>query len=58
MIVPVPQLWPDGAGIDARGHLMIGGCDTVELARSYGTPLYLLDEATFRAGCRPPPLLI
>ena len=52
MIVPVPQLWPDGAGIDARGHLMIGGCDTVELARSYGTPLYLLDEATFRAGCR------
>ena len=49
MIVPAPQLWPDGADIDARGHFMIGGCDTVELARSYGTPLYLLDEATFRA---------
>ena len=52
MIVPAPQLWPDGASIDARGHLVIGGCDTVELARAYGTPLYLLDEATFRASCR------
>jgi diaminopimelate decarboxylase len=52
MSLPTPQLWPDGAGVDARGHLMIGGCDTVELARAYGTPLYLLDEATFRASCR------
>ena len=52
MIVPNPQLWPDGASIDARGHLVIGGCDTVALARSYGTPLYLLDEATFRGSCR------
>jgi diaminopimelate decarboxylase len=52
MSLVAPQLWPDGAGIDAHGHLMIGGCDTVELARAYGTPLYLLDEATFRAGCR------
>jgi len=52
MILPAPQLWPDGAGIDARGHLTVGGCDTVELARTYGTPLYLLDEATFRASCR------
>ena len=52
MILLAPQLWPDGAGIDARGRLMIGGCDTVELARAYGTPLYLLDEATFRASCR------
>jgi hypothetical protein len=41
MILPAPQLWPDGAGIDARGHLTFGGCDTVELARAYGTPLYL-----------------
>ena len=52
MILPAPQLWPDRADINARGHLSIGGCDTVELARDYGTPLYVLDEATFRAGCR------
>ncbi|MDQ2998143.1 MAG: diaminopimelate decarboxylase [Chloroflexota bacterium] len=52
MILPASHLWPDGASVDARGHLIIGGCDTVELARAYGTPLYLLDEATFRASCR------
>ena len=52
MILSAPQLWPDGASIDARGHLIIGGCDTVELARAHGTPLYLLDEATFRTSCR------
>ena len=27
--------------VDERGHLTIGGCDTVELAREYGTPLYV-----------------
>jgi diaminopimelate decarboxylase len=50
--MPHPQLWPDAAAIDQHGHLIIGGCDTVALARAYGTPLYLLDEATFRASCR------
>ena len=47
-----PHLWPDSAAIDERGHLTIGGCDVVVLAREHGTPLYLLDEATFRSGCR------
>ncbi len=51
-VIVHPQLWPDTATIDQHGHLVIGGCDTVALARAYGTPLYLLDEATFRAGCR------
>ena len=31
---------------------MIGGCDVVALAREHGTPLYLLDAATFRNACR------
>src|SRR4029079_2983956 len=52
MILQAPQLWPAGASIDMHGHLLIGGCDTVDLAHSYGTPLYVLDEATFRASCR------
>src|SRR5438093_3946931 len=47
-----PHLWPDTAAVDERGHLVVGGCDTVALAREFGTPLYLLDEATFRAACR------
>jgi diaminopimelate decarboxylase len=38
--------------INSRGHLEIGGCDTVDLAREYGTPLYVMDEATIRANCR------
>jgi diaminopimelate decarboxylase len=47
-----PHLWPDTAAVDDRGHLAIGGCDVVALAREHGTPLYLLDEATFRGSCR------
>src|SRR6266545_5697768 len=47
----VRHLWPDTATINEQDHLIVGGCDTIALAREYGTPLYLLDEATFRAGC-------
>jgi diaminopimelate decarboxylase len=28
------------------GHLVIGGCDAVELARLYGTPLHVVDETS------------
>lgn len=35
--------------INDKGHLEIGGCDTVELARRFGTPLYVMDEALIRA---------
>ncbi len=38
--------------INGNGALEIGGCDTVELAREFGTPLYLLDEDYFRETCR------
>lgn len=34
--------------INAKGHLEIGGCDAVELAKKYGTPLYVMDEAYVR----------
>lgn len=33
-------------------NLEIGGCDVVELAEKYGTPLYVLDEHTIRSICR------
>jgi diaminopimelate decarboxylase len=32
-------------------HLIIGGCDTTELAEEFGTPLYVFDEAGLRARC-------
>lgn len=38
--------------INNKGHLEIGGCDTVELKETYGTPLYIMDEALIRQRCR------
>ncbi|AEG61189.1 diaminopimelate decarboxylase [Desulforamulus ruminis] len=38
--------------VNKNGHLEIGGCDTVELAKRFGTPLYVIDEALFRQNCR------
>ena len=35
-----------------EGHLVFGGCDTVELAKEYGTPLYVVDEGYIRERCR------
>lgn len=35
--------------INADGHLVIEGVDTVTLAEKYGTPLYVLDEELIRA---------
>jgi len=45
------SLWPDTAH-RTNGRLHIGGCDLVELAQRWGTPLYVLDEATFAAVAR------
>ena len=36
---------------NAGGNLQIGGCDMVELANKYNTPLYILDEYTIRSIC-------
>lgn len=38
--------------INSSGHLEIGGCDTVDLKQTYGTPLYIMDEALIRQRCR------
>ncbi len=42
----------DNIGVNAAGHLTFAGQDTVELARQYATPLYLLDEDRIRRNCR------
>lgn len=34
--------------VDDGGHLVIGGCRAVDLARSFGTPLIVYDEALIR----------
>ena len=38
--------------VNDLGRLEIGGCDTVELAKRFGTPLYVMDEAALREACR------
>ena len=42
----------DGLNINEKGHLTIGGCDTVELAETYGTPLYVMNEEVIRQALR------
>ena len=52
---PLPQLEgiaPDTATVGRGGHLLVGGCDVVDVALRYGTPVYLYDEATIRARAR------
>lgn len=46
------SLKPITTKINDAGNLEIGGCDLVKLAEKYGTPLYVLDEATIRKICR------
>jgi len=43
---------PITATVNARNHLEIGGCDCLDLAQEFGTPLYIFDEATLRNRCR------
>ncbi|MDD5901451.1 MAG: diaminopimelate decarboxylase [Lachnospiraceae bacterium] len=38
--------------VNEKGHLTIGGLDTAELAKEYGTPLYVMDEDLIREHCR------
>ncbi len=49
---PNQSLAPVTSRINTDGHLDIGGCDVVHLAQKYSTPLYIVDEETFRQGCR------
>jgi diaminopimelate decarboxylase len=45
-------LFPLTAEVNKQGRLLIGGCDVVDLAEEFGTPLYLFDELTLRHKCR------
>lgn len=38
--------------VNKNNHLEIGGCDTVDLANRYGTPLYVFDETYIRKVCQ------
>jgi diaminopimelate decarboxylase len=46
------SLLPATATVAGSGRLSIGGCDVVDLAERYGTPLFVYDEDHLRARCR------
>ena len=46
------RVFPDTTEINSRGNLAIGGCDALELASQFGTPLYVFDEEMLRDQCR------
>lgn len=43
---------PETAAVSPEDHLVIGGCDLVDIAKQFGTPLYVFDEETLRRRCR------
>jgi diaminopimelate decarboxylase len=45
-------VFPDTAEVNSLGQLVIGGCNALDLASHYGTPVYVLDEVAIRARCR------
>ncbi len=46
------HVYPIGSRIDERGHLLIGGCDALELAAEFGTPAFIVAEDDLRARAR------
>jgi diaminopimelate decarboxylase len=43
------RAFPLGSRVNDLGRLEVGGCDTVELAREFGTPAYVVAEDDLRA---------
>ena len=46
------KIWPRGARREADGAVTLGGIDVRDLAREYGTPLYVYDEEDVRSRAR------
>jgi len=45
-------VFPAASRVNERGHLVVGGCDVVELAAELGTPAYIYAEEDMRARAR------
>ena len=46
------HVYPLGSYLDERGRLHIGGCDVLEVAESFGTPVYVVAEDDLRQRAR------
>ena len=52
VLVVLASSGPASASVGDDGWLAIGGCSTQDLAREFGTPLFVYDEDHLRARCR------
>jgi diaminopimelate decarboxylase len=43
------HVFPLGSRLNEHGRVEVGGCDTIELAREFGTPAYVVAEDDLRA---------
>jgi diaminopimelate decarboxylase len=50
--ISLSGVFPIGSRVNERGHLEVGGCDTIELAREFGTPAYVVAEEDLRMRAR------
>jgi diaminopimelate decarboxylase len=46
------HVYPQDSRLNERGHLEVGGCDVLELAAEFGTPLYVVAEQDLRDRAR------
>ena len=49
---PNKNIVPVTTCVNNKGELTLGGCSIVDLIDNYGSPLYLLDEASLRYSCK------
>ncbi|WP_231395720.1 diaminopimelate decarboxylase [Mycobacterium marinum] len=52
MLYLAPNVWPRNTTRDEQGCARIAGVPLTELAREYGTPLFVIDEDDFRSRCQ------
>ena len=50
--VAASRVYPRGSRVNEAGHLEIGGCDAIELAREFGTPAYVYAADDLRSRAR------
>jgi diaminopimelate decarboxylase len=51
LLLLAPNVWPRNVVRDRSGIASVAGVPVTELARDYGTPLFVIDEDDFRARC-------
>jgi len=52
LLALAPNVWPRNTTRDNSGVVNVAGVPVTELAREYGTPLFVIDEDDFRSRCR------